>query len=637
MPRRSRKIPYKTPKEQVDKFLENTTEARLLSQKCRDYYDGKQWTEREVEVLAKRKQAPIVVNRIKPKIDGMIGLLEVRKTDPKAMPRTIREEEFAHVVTDGLRYVEQKEDLDEIQSEVAQNMWVEGYGAAIVDIRNRGNEFEIVVNHIPWDRFYYDPHSRDRHFRDARYMGMLMWVDLDDLQSMFPNTKIPIKAILEQSFKSDEAETTSDRPIWYQKDGDEKRVRVAMHFTKRDGRWKMNIFVGDIDIFKEQDSPYHDEDGQPTCPIIAVSANVDADGMRYGEAAGMLSQQDELNHRRSKYLHQNSTRQTYGNEQSITDVAQAKKELAKPDGHLVIQGNGKFGEDFGIITTNDMSQAQYLLYQDAKDEMDRNGFSAPLAGNLGGQDISGKALKLQQEGSALELNRQYAALKKWKNRVYEQIWYRIRQFWNEEKWIRVTDDQDKLRWVGFNSKVTAKQIILENIKDERLPPDQRQKNAELLQFLTQTKNPRLNEVVEIRYDTAKLNVDITVDQSFDVANIQREQFELIAKFAQAGQIDVIELIELSELRGKDELVRKLKEQRQQAQQLAAQKQQQEGQAEMMDVQSKAQERQANVAQTQANIRKTQAETIKTDQESVTAQIENVIVANNPDRNPQVHV
>lgn len=626
----------KTPKEEVEEFLNATEEARIISQKCRDYYDGKQWTAEQAEKLRSRRQAPIVVNRIKPKIDGMIGLYEIQKSDPKAYPRTVKHEQVAQVATDGLRYVADNTRFQRTRLDVAEDFFIEGYGGVIVDIAQKKKEVEIRVNQIPWDRIYYDPHSRRKDFKDARFMGIWLWMDIDDVRSLFPKKRINYEDLGNESDTLDE--TSEDRPRWRMTtSAGTQRVRLSQHFHRVGGVWKMTIFCGDITLVKTADSPYLDEDDLPTNPIEIVSAKVDRNNDRYGEVKGLLSQQDELNHRRSKFLHQNSTRQTYGNDNAIQDVAAAKSELAKPDGHVKINGGAAFGVDFGIIPTGDMSSAQFNLYMDAKNEMDRNGFSAPLSGNVNNKDLSGKAIDKLQQGSAMELKPMYASLTEWELRVYTQIWYRIKQFWKEEKWIRITDDQDALKWVGFNSQVTVQKYLAEIIEDKSTPPKERMQNQQILQFLMQTKNPKLQEIVEIKNDTAEIDVDIMIEQSFDVMNIQREQFEMLAQFAQGGDVDITELLEISEIRGKKELIAKIERRRAEAQQAQQQAIAQQNAKQDRAMQVMEAKEMSKIGNTDAQTQNIQADTILKGVESLTKQIENVALVNNPDPKPQISV
>ena len=56
----------------VNESDDATLETRNLAEKSRAYYDSEQWTPEEKSKLAKQKQAPTVINRIKPKIDGLM-------------------------------------------------------------------------------------------------------------------------------------------------------------------------------------------------------------------------------------------------------------------------------------------------------------------------------------------------------------------------------------------------------------------------------------------------------------------------------------------------------------------------------------------------------------------------------------
>ena len=94
----------------------------------------------------------------------------------------------------------------------------------------------------------------------------------------------------------------------------------------------------------------------------------------------MISLQDEVNKRRSKALHLMSVRQTYGNQQAISDVDKAKRQLSRADGHVEVNAGGKFGEDFGILPTGDMAASQMQLMQHATAELQASGPNAAMAG-----------------------------------------------------------------------------------------------------------------------------------------------------------------------------------------------------------------------------------------------------------------
>ena len=114
------------------RMFEESESASLTSRKDaerdRDYVDGKQLTSDELAELARRNQPPVIDNRIKTKIDYLVGLEKQQRVKPKAFPRTPRHEADADAATESLRYVAEAEDYEAKRSAVWRNMLVEGIG-----------------------------------------------------------------------------------------------------------------------------------------------------------------------------------------------------------------------------------------------------------------------------------------------------------------------------------------------------------------------------------------------------------------------------------------------------------------------------------------------------------------------------
>src|SRR5262245_4421771 len=72
---------------------------------ARRYRHGAHWTRDQVEVLNVRKQPVVTYNRIGRKIDGIVGLTERLRQDPKAYPRTPQHQSSADLATAVLRYL----------------------------------------------------------------------------------------------------------------------------------------------------------------------------------------------------------------------------------------------------------------------------------------------------------------------------------------------------------------------------------------------------------------------------------------------------------------------------------------------------------------------------------------------------
>ena len=549
-------------RECVDEFVTLTADARSLSEKCRDYYDGKQWTAEQVAALKKRKQAPIVNNRIKVKLNGLLGLTSVRKGDPKAYPRNVDHDDgAAEAATDGLRYAADKTNLNATFLDAADSFFCEGYcGVNIVVEQSPKGEIDVLVDNIPWDRIFFDPYSRKHDFSDARGKGFMVWMDEEDIKDAFPDA--PEEVFNNAPVQSDE--TFEDRPSWVKKIGKRKRHLVATHYYREKNTWMLAIYTGGGFLLEPSPSPYLDENGQPYCPVELEHAYIDRENNRYGELASFLDLQDEINHRRSKALFLLSQRQTYGNRGAVKDIKKVKRELAKPDGHLEV-GQGEYGKDFGILPTGDMAQGQFELLQEAKQEMDSASYSVSLSGdqnNAQTSPMSGVALQRLQQSGVTELIKLFENFGSFKLRVYRQIWCRIKQYWSYEKWVRVTDDEQKLRWVGFNVPVTLQQFLEEVMDDDSKPHAMKLGAASQLAQLEKGNPQALQQIVMTNNKPAELDMDIILDESYDTINVSQEQLDAILKFGAQNAFDIVDLLTISNVTGKDKLIDKINSRRQ---------------------------------------------------------------------------
>ena len=556
-------------KDCVNEFITTTEEPRAISEKCRDYYDGKQWTDEQIEELQKRKQAPVVNNRIKVKQNGLLGLMALRRSEPKAYPRNQKDSDTgaAEATTDGLVYAADRVSLNSVMTNAADNFFCEGYcGIHIpVEVTRRG-DVEVVVEKIEWDRIFFDPYSRKPDFSDSRGKGFKVWMDEEDIEDMFGEVEEDVFSEPETS----QEDFFDDKPMWFNKSGKRKRHLVATHYFKWKGQWYYAIYTGSGFLVPPSVSPYLDEEGEPMCPLELVHAYIDRENGRYGELKSFLDLQDEINHRRSKALFLLSQRQTFGTRGAIPEnnIKKAKRELAKPNGHLEIN-NGELNKDFGILPTNDMAQGQMEMYIDAKAEMDAQSYSAQMAGERQNGDLSGVAIKRLQNAGIVELNKLFENFSDFKLRVYKQMWMRMKQYWDKEKWVRVTDDEDNLRWIGFNIPVTMKKFLEDTMADEEKPKEMRLGASAQLILLEQQDPQALEELVEVQNRPAELDMDIIIDESFDFINASEEQLDAILQFGAQGQFDIIDLLDISNIRHKERLIERIENRRKEAAEAAA--------------------------------------------------------------------
>lgn len=436
-----------------------TTDSRALSERCRDYYDSKQLTDKEVKALNARKQAPVVINRIKPKIDALLGMESQNRTTAKSYPRTPTHEKASEASTESIRFVLQDNDWRQIRSSAWENIMIEGSGGCEVIVKAKGDDFRITLNHIRWDRMIYDPHGLRKDFKDCRYLGQVIWMDYDEAVALYPEGEDVLEIMHSGS------QTYDDKPRWMS--GDRRRVKIVELYYGQDSKIWYSCFTRGGSLKEAKVSPYIDEEGQTEWPYEFASAFVSKEGDRYGPEVQLLDVQDEINKRRSKALHLMSVRQTFGTKGAVPDINAARQQLAKPDGHLEVSF-GEFGKDFGILPTGDMATAQFKLLEESKQEIDAVGVNAAMSGK-DPREQSGVALGKRMMAGQTELAPLFSVLKHLDIRVYRKVWNRIRQYWKAEKWIRVTDDENNLRWVGLNKPITKGEQALQQAQGA--PPE----------------------------------------------------------------------------------------------------------------------------------------------------------------------
>lgn len=476
--------------EWVTEYEDATVEARAISEKCRDYYDSKQWTGAEAAALEKRGQAAVVINRIKPKNDGLLGMEKTQRTSAKAFPRTPKHEGGADAATEGMRFVLDDNAYPQTRSAAFDNIICEGTGGCEVIMKEAvdGDGFRVIINQISWDRMFWDPHSRRKDFSDAKYLGQIKWMDYDDAAYEFPDRKEMLDTMLGSA-----SDTFADKPRWI--DSKRRRVKVCEIYYWHHGECVYSCFTRGGMLADAKVSAYKNEDGETEWPYVFQSAFVDRQGCRYGADKQLLDVQDEINKRRSKALHLMSVRQVRWERGAVEDINKARQELAKPDGVLETTP----GMEFEILKTGDMAAAQFNLLTEAKQEIDAVGYNAAVSGK-DENAISGVALRQRAQAGQTELAPLFDGLKHMDIRVYRKVWNRIKQSWTSEKWIRVTDDPNTVKWVGFN----VPQI-----------------DPQTQQQVTQN-------------DVTTLDVDIVISDAPDAVTTQIEDFQVLGEMVKSG-------------------------------------------------------------------------------------------------------
>lgn len=187
-------------------------------QEARRYRHGAHWTAEQVQIFNKRKQPVVTFNRVGRKIDGIVGLVEKLRQDPKAYARMANADMQADLATACLRAVLDETEWKDKTPFIAGAAAVDGIGGVemVLDVDEFGGQ-TVMLEEVDIEGFFYDPRSKKADFRDATYMGVGKWVDADVAKSMLPEQAEK----LDQAINDTELTTNADSDmLWHQGHGD---------------------------------------------------------------------------------------------------------------------------------------------------------------------------------------------------------------------------------------------------------------------------------------------------------------------------------------------------------------------------------------------------------------------------------
>src|SRR6185436_17532872 len=233
-------------------YLGSKTEEIDEQKVARQYRHGAQWTPGQVEIFNLRKQPVVTYNRIGRKIDSIIGLMEKIKQDPKAYPKTPRDQDEmgAELATAVVRYVVESDLRESLFPFATENAAVDGIGGVeMMLVKGDKDDKDIGFALVKTDSFFYDVRSYDHDFADARFMGQGKWLDIEDAVLLAPDeeTAKEMRVLME----GDGADLTSNperERRWFDVDSRHKRLRVVDIWYKSGKGWKWCLFTGSMKI-----------------------------------------------------------------------------------------------------------------------------------------------------------------------------------------------------------------------------------------------------------------------------------------------------------------------------------------------------------------------------------------------------
>ena len=462
-------------------------------QRSRRMYHGAQWTAEQIRILKQRHQPPITWNRINRKINGIVGLVERQRSDPKALPQHIKSEQGANIATEVIRYVLQANDFKGVDPWCLLQSCIDGVaGVQKVLTKDDKGQPDIALPWVIGDEYFYDPKSYRADFSDARYEGVSKWLALGEAIELFPDKEDELRGLI-----SGDADLTTNPDREYKwVISSTQHLRLVEHWYKHLGKWKWAFYVSNT-LLDQGVSPFFDERGKSARSFHTFSVAVDHDGDRYGFVRNLEGPQNSLNQSKSKALHVANSRRLIADKGAVDNVEKARTEWARPDGF--VEKNPGLN-----ITPDDRPQdlaAFTGMAESASQEIDQ--FASTNVAIMAGAsmaNISGRAIELLRQPGMAELGPFILNVRQWKLGLYRGIWNAAQRYWTTEKWIRITDEGDN-------------------------DPQTQQQKVKFIQLnglsLDQWGRPVLVNAL------GALDVDITLEEGPDVAALAQDVYDTV--------------------------------------------------------------------------------------------------------------
>lgn len=526
----------------VDDFRSQNEDNRTELELDVQYYHGKQLSEEERRELNARKQPAIVINRLRVAVNGIVGVLQKARVEPKALPRTPHDDGAADVATQTLKYAVDVAKFRGTRGRCFRDKTITGTEAVIVEMDKRNNP---QIKRIRWHELIWDPRSLEEDFSDADYLGFGKWMYTKDIKRRWPEADVDISGSTSLGLSELSDSVSDDRPLdsrWVDKKFGRAFV-VELYYKNDKGVWHRCMFYAN-GILEEGESPYPDDHGEPCCPIIAQTLYVDNDNNRYGAVRDMRDLQDEINKRRSKLLYLVTANQVQVEDPNIVEANTevARREASRPDGVLPL--------GYRKVPTTDMAAGQAQLLAESKAELERMGPNPAILGRQGA-DTSGRAAQIRIDAGMVELSIIYESHDEWEVRVYRQIWNNVKKWWTAPMFVRVTDDIEDPTFIGLNQPIMGQ---TQAVDPETGAPA----------FDPYTGEPAMVEdILGYENDVGEMDVDFMIENSPYYQNLMAEQLAIIVDtvgrnpiYAQQVPFDV--LLEMTTFPRKREMIKKVR-------------------------------------------------------------------------------
>lgn len=152
-----------------------------------DFRAGRQWTVEDRQALEEQRKPVITFNRIERAVRAVIGLEIQNRQEVRYMPRGVEDSKLSEVLGAAADWIRDNCDAEDEESEAFADLVTCGMGWVSGELDyDAHKDGTVVLERVdPLDMFW-DPASRRKNLRDARWIAHVKRVTREDVVAMFP-------------------------------------------------------------------------------------------------------------------------------------------------------------------------------------------------------------------------------------------------------------------------------------------------------------------------------------------------------------------------------------------------------------------------------------------------------------------
>ena len=350
-----------------------------------DFYDGIQWTERELQIMRERGQTPLTFNVCAQTINWMLGSERRSRVDYKILPREEDASQAAERKSELLKYLSDVNRTPFDESRAFADAVKGGIGWIEDGVRDEGEGEPIYTRYESWRNMLHDTSATELDLSDSRYIFRTKRTDADVAYSMFPDRKGTIREAAGQSesvlsalddsgddimdtieiFREEREDVVAGYQqasrmrvrlieCWFRVPVEDQYLRggqfsgelfdmrseghqadVMTQRAKVVRKVKMRMHVAimcESGILHLSKSPYR-HNQFPFTPIWCYRR--DRDNQPYGLMRQMRDPQSDVNRRAAKALQILSSNKVIMDSDAVTDMKRFEQEVGRPDAILI--------------------------------------------------------------------------------------------------------------------------------------------------------------------------------------------------------------------------------------------------------------------------------------------------------------